>query len=1497
MFSTEKKSGEQSSDDGVEIFSLSESKLSELLKEIKEKYGSGRLPSDEIGRLISHLDSIVGKLLTIQHGSSHDLIKKVMAAIKSAKGDLEHWDEHIKILTEAQERLKKLTGDAIEREREGNDKAIKRLVTELDRSFENIRERDKEARLLANAQVEEFIKRSQAEFSRLLDEQKKIREQIKVERAHFDILNKGVLDSGFLEAIQAAHPSILLQTIRDEYNKYWSDPKIRTKKIFNRFAESLGIGEDEINVHVSKHKLADKVQGMQGSKTATDVLESEDAQVDIDKVEKLLKIKIAATSDILTPEKKQKALEVHNEMLSECDLATFTAFFEQRSQKIAAITSELESIPKNSTDEVAQAKRKDLEEEMGFLLEDLNGLTQLVRQRFGEESPEFKAMQGKVAAFKSPVIADVSPVVPTPAAQLQGAVLGGTTAAVSPAQPQGAVVPEEIVEAAPTEADEMEKELKLLDEEEESLNQRLSAIDKKLEDAASIAEAELDELMSSRISTEEDLSACRDKRKHLLETKPLEPKPSQPPTPSPVVPEEKKKEEATKPPVAPVLQPVAQEAEAKEEEKKEDPAITPVASSPQVTPGAATPPPAAPPVTPAAPAAEAEAAPKVKAAADILTFERAHAIAVKGPDPNATAEAKKAAMVKSCVEAGGAVISQIRSFEEKLQEVGKPLADDMRQEFCSMMADLKGSLLPIYDLDFTKPDEAKKKIEESVDKTLPSWEDYARKSGIDPETQDDKVLKAKQEFENLRSAIIALRVQQYAIGATDGMDIEASGANTDIEWKKRIEQLRDDQYYKDVAATGLADKKFAKELQEKSRGKDPHDYLDMLRSQAKEVAKGLYVKLDESGSELYILHEINADNVQRVIDAKKSYKQIDWSNVAKERRLEVESQCLANWKRASFDGKRTPLSELMPPRKGDWSGWVKAITEKKGMGWFSRNPLMKQLVRDVVGNDPKRLREFMLDLQNASPKDRASAIRYLTDKQRDVLQRDAYNRLAQLEKDKKELAELNPPPVDMHVKLARLDAEIANVNTELGVFVEIDPKMAARALAIAPSIGEHYIARMDKLETRLKSAEEKKLNKPKMDQEVKDAEAAREAALDEVNKLDSATPSEELKRYLEARKALDNEIKALEAVGENTDTQLIAKKRAAVVALATLIPDGPEKVAAEKLESADKKLLEAKKEQKLVNDDPVKLRAEFDAAKAGLLKVKVAGTNPALLQKFWARCAPEVKVTTPEEQKKHSEELKAVSELLAPEQQKALTDGYVRLLPELSEGLSQAEQQTAAARDDLRAELDRAAALPSPLSSPSPEFGQYVEAQRKLVNKQDALEALEKNLREKEEHLAQEQQKPDGGDKAVVDEVEGEISQTKANIEKARKEVAALQAQVAKAQKPQKPFKAPEETTVIEKIEKLAQGLLDKREKQKEAAGKLAAAERQLGEFIGSTNMPADVAKTVITAKLNPNSTAMVTEWARGISDTLHPDEAKKLKAEAKKQSAAKPGAAPKQHP
>ena len=303
----------------------------------------------------------------------------------------------------------------------------------------------------------------------------------------------------------------------------------------------------------------------------------------------------------------------------------------------------------------------------------------------------------------------------------------------------------------------------------------------------------------------------------------------------------------------------------------------------------------------------------------MLTFERSCAIVVHDVKPplsaTATPEEMKKAMVKVCREVGEKAITQIGKFNATLKDVEQPLANSMRQEFRSMMSELKKPL-PIYDLDFTKPEVVRLKIKESVANTLQTWEEFAKKSGADKNSPKYDALKnAEEEFGRLRDATINLRVQQYAVGA-EGMDIGAEGANSEKEWEGRLSRLRDDKYYADLAALGLADENFAKEWKGLHDKLGPDAYLARLKSETKEIIENqLYSKMDGAGNQIFIVKVVNEHTLQTVIDAKKDQRLIDWDNAATKDIPLIENQCLANWKRVSFAGNETLLSRLMPERK------------------------------------------------------------------------------------------------------------------------------------------------------------------------------------------------------------------------------------------------------------------------------------------------------------------------------------------------------------------------------------------------------------------------------------------------------------------------------------------------------------------------------------------------------------------------------------------------------
>ena len=1308
-----------------------------------------------------------------------------------------------------------------------------------------------------------------------------------------------LIDKGYIEKLQAICPSVPREKIEAKFIACWNDPAIK--------------GIEAYNVALAK---------------ALEII-----------VEQIEKVNAELGVDVFATEEKARGSRLEG------------------NEKLEKESQTLEAENKSDSELVEQLEARS--EVIQVLKEDV---MQVVATQTNQP------IESVIAQVKEAVLLEGATVEKSPA-QLQEAVPVEVTAEALPVQPIEVVASEKVVEKVPNKADELsrkllevkgtlaaeQKDLEKINEAIGRVTQEKEKIEKTLEAVdlgkISLEPEEQRALEEENASKESELKVLNEKckelepqiKQHKLDVEGLTAEIASLPKPPPLSPWVVGKTPAQLEADAVWATLAIPEPEAvpepEEEEEDEDihtpemmakipgaqqlppsppEVVTPVQGTPPAVPVAAvTPPPAGPQAT--------DAASKIKAAANLLTLERACAILdCKAPDATATPEAKKTAiepMIKACMSAGQGVTDHIKLFEGKLQAVsggGSPLlAGSMNQEFRSMMAELKKPLPSIPDLDFTNPVLAKQKIAESADKTLPSWEEYAKKSGIDPETKSKEVLEAQQEFEELRKAIIDLRVKQYAIGATAGMDIEAKDANSSKEWEAKINRLRDDQYYKDVAAMGTpADENYSKDLRKRSKTQGVEEYLRQLESEAKKVpgAEGLYVKVDEHGNELYIVKTITPYNIQRVIDAKKAQKQINWNNVPKEDMPLIENQCLANWKKVTFEGNPlTALSELMPERKGDWKGWIKAINEKEGMGWLGRNQLMKRLVRDVVGNDPKRLKEFMLDLRSAPPEDRAAAMKCLTDQQRGVLQKDALDRLAKLENDKIELAKEKPEPADMPAKLARLNAEIANTKKELEMFAEADPKMAVKILAEVPSIGEHYIARLDQLETELENAEKLK-ESGEAEQSVADAEVGVDAELASVETLATPKPTpvqpqptptppqQRLAECLIEQKKLSAEIKRLKYAEQDIDTPAVTKLMESVATAAGLIPDGPERAAAEKLVAADKKLLKAEKELKVVRDDPAKLKAELSAAQKGLHRaaqtspglLQKFGTNPELLRKFWANCGvPKPDPNAPVD-KRHPEVVAAASRLLDSDkkegepkpQQDALQAEYYTLLRELSKGLKQAKEGTGA----VRVEFDEGLKAIK-LSHPKPSLlGDYIEAQENLAAKQKELEDLEIALREREIELAQEEQKQEP-DEAEVNRLKKVIEETKEKIEQAPNIIAGLKAKVIEAKKLVQDHKNPnaeEETKVVKGIEKLAQGLLGKREKQEKIAGELAAAERQLGELVGSTNMPTDVAKTVKTALLNVSSLVMVMKCAQNTSDTLHPKAAAEKRKE--EQAAAHPG-------
>ena len=472
------------------IFSLSEPDLSELLKKIKEECGSGKLPSDEISRLTSHLKSILSKLSTIQHGGgiSPDLAAQVKKAIEIAQEDLRYWQDKMKDLATLQEQQKKQTEATAAEDRKANDEAIKRLVTELDTFFENIKKHDQEARLLANKQIEEFIKRSQEHEHTLLDEIEEINKQIGLEKAHVNELKQQVLANGLLAHIQKAHPSTDLPALQDKFDRYFDDPKARAGKKFNEFAEELGISKEEMDGYIHELNIEGTAKEIETSVEKIDTSGEQALQRNVGLVEVWVSnITAMEALEVSAPGATQTYLEAKSEVIAKCDPQAFTAYLEQRSKVVTTVVDEYKEVPKDLTNEVAQTKRKNLEERRDALSGDLKGLTHLARHKFGENNEKFTEMQRQVAALERMLYHELGLDVRR---KDPGELLA--EAAEKKDQPIGAAVPPPAVPPPPPPppppakpgAPSKAEELKSLGEKIQLLNQELDKIDKDVDAAA-----------------------------------------------------------------------------------------------------------------------------------------------------------------------------------------------------------------------------------------------------------------------------------------------------------------------------------------------------------------------------------------------------------------------------------------------------------------------------------------------------------------------------------------------------------------------------------------------------------------------------------------------------------------------------------------------------------------------------------------------------------------------------------------------------------------------------------------------------------------------------------------------------------------------------------------------------------------------------------------------------------------------------------------------------
>jgi hypothetical protein len=460
------------------------------------------------------------------------------------------------------------------------------------------------------------------------------------------------------------------------------------------------------------------------------------------------------------------------------------------------------------------------------------------------------------------------------------------------------------------------------------------------------------------------------------------------------------------------------------------------------------------------------------------TVERAYALcgAVVAKDAELTEEKRRDAIKTKLVEAQKTVSESFEAFE------GGAVSDAAQLAQHVLMADvLKRPLPAIDDLDFSDKDAAKRKIAEKLE--------------FLPRADADK------KYNEMYDAYLEWCLLRYAADATEAVDVVE---DNDGYYDKVAKRLVTEDYLKAIASKGVADKTFKEKLSEEKKKDREGSFDAFLKKNAHKVQDGLYARKDEDGDTLFILSELTPENIQRVIDEKKHKKGgIVWNNIPKKAKKSIELACLQQGKKVLFnDGKgpkETELSKLMPEPPGDWHKWAENINAKQ---WKQKMPiptaaskrskLMRDLVQGVVGDHPKRLREFWDDLsQKASPEVLAAAKEHLTEEQKGILQ---VQYTAKLNDAVKGL-EATPPP--SKATQARLEAELVSVRR--GIL-----SLAEDGSAKLKEILEQHVVDLTEIHELAQDLENK----------------ADKALVKEIDALASKAPSKSLGAYLDAQKEL-----------------------------------------------------------------------------------------------------------------------------------------------------------------------------------------------------------------------------------------------------------------------------------------------------------------------------------------------------------------------------------------
>jgi hypothetical protein len=427
------------------------------------------------------------------------------------------------------------------------------------------------------------------------------------------------------------------------------------------------------------------------------------------------------------------------------------------------------------------------------------------------------------------------------------------------------------------------------------------------------------------------------------------------------------------------------------------------------------------------------------------------------------------------------IIEQANKVFTAQHDLLKTANDDQKAAFLKLQDAIEGSLTYIDGIDLTSPEASQR----SALRTLAANLDVGIKGKKDEDLKKELVDKAMKTGMDQKQAeayvaqmqeIIQLRL---ALGAKDAIKLEKFQGELDSYIEKLKKQ---DEQFRAIAKKGVTPPGSTKGyrlhwlLDRESANAERKKHLD---ENAVDMGNGLYAQVGPDGNTHYSMTKIDQDNLDTIAKSVNG-PGVLWTNIPSQHRDKAEMAALKEWKTARFKGGGlfgrgdglTDLSKCLPLRKGDWTGLLKNISEQHGTGVSSKShALYQKVLKDMVGNDPKRLKEFWDDVIKNGDQALINRVKiHLSEEQKKILgvtQAQAQQQLAEKTKDYQSQIELNElskqPAVEHYTKTQNELKDLEKQHKEqVGEFETLKAELAK------PNLGEQV---KKELATKLQAKE------------------------------------------------------------------------------------------------------------------------------------------------------------------------------------------------------------------------------------------------------------------------------------------------------------------------------------------------------------------------------------------------------------------------------------------